>query len=357
MNKRVEMLRKKMDEIKADWILILKPENRRYISGFTGTTGFVLISDNKAIFATDFRYTEQASEQCKGFEIKEINKDYTIYHLLKDLEVRRLGIEDDYITYQTVNKIKESVDNVELVPLNGMLTNIRMIKDEKEIELISKAAEIADKAYEYILKNIKVGMTEREIANELEYYMKKLGAEGPSFDFIVASGRRSSMPHGVASDKVIEQGDLVTIDMGCIYKGYCSDMTRTFVMGKANKEQKKIYDIVLKAQEEVLKSIKPGITGFELDKIARDIITNEGYGPRFGHSLGHGVGLEIHELPALAQHDLGKISLEPGMVITDEPGIYIPEFGGVRIEDLVVVTEDGCKVLSKSSKELIEVNN
>ncbi|EOC99757.1 M24 family metallopeptidase [Caldisalinibacter kiritimatiensis] len=357
MNNRIEKLRKKMEELNCDWTLIFKPENRRYFSGFTGTTGYVLISNNNQMFATDFRYTEQAETQCKGYEIKEINKQKNIFSLLKELKIERLGIEDEFITYQFVNNIKEKVGDIKLVPLKGALNDIRMIKDSQEIEYIQKAAEITDKALEYMLKQIKVGMTEREVAVELEYQMKKLGAEGPSFEFIVASGKRSSMPHGVASDKVIEAGDLVTIDMGCIYKGYCSDMTRTFVMGKANEEQEKIYNIVLNAQEEVLKSIKPGKTGFELDKIARDIITNEGYGPRFGHSLGHGVGLEVHEQPYLVQHEMGKIELKPGMVITDEPGIYIPGFGGVRIEDLVVVTEDGCKVLSKSTKQLIEVNN
>ncbi|RKD34579.1 M24 family metallopeptidase [Thermohalobacter berrensis] len=357
MNIRIKKIRDKFEELNIDSVIVFKPENRRYLSGFTGTTGFVIITENKNIFATDFRYTEQANKQCDGYEIKKISKDYKLYDILRELGVKKLGVEDDFATYQFINKLKEELTDIELIPLKGTITKIRMIKDNEEIKLIEKAAELTDKAYEYILKTIKTGMTEKEVALELEFFMRKNGAEGPSFDFIVASGYRSSMPHGVASEKVIEEGDFVTIDMGCKYKGYCSDMTRTFVMGKASEKQKEIYEIVLKAQQEALKSIKPGLTGLEIDKIARDIITNNGYGERFGHGLGHGVGLEVHELPTLSQHEMGKIKLQPGMIITDEPGIYIPNFGGVRIEDLVLVTEDGYKVLSKSTKQLLEINN
>lgn len=355
----MERVNKLLDNLKkydTDGVLIFKPENRKYFSGFTGTTGYIIITQEKRIFATDFRYIQQAKKQCKGFVIKEIDNNYTIYHLLKDLNINKLAVEDDFITYQFIRNLRKNIKGLEIIPLEGLLTKIRMVKDKKEIELISKAAKITDDAFSHILNFIRPGVKEIEISNELEYYMKNQGAEGASFSFIVASGKRSSMPHGVASEKVLEDGDFITIDMGCIYKGYCSDMTRTVVLGKASKEQKKIYNIVLKAQEEVLKSIKPGITGYDLDKIARDIITDEGYGDNFGHGLGHGVGLEVHELPRLANSDKAKIQLEPGMVITDEPGIYISNFGGVRIEDLIVVTEDGYKILSNSTKELLEIN-
>ena len=357
INNRINLLKEKLVKEKVDGVLLYKPENRRYISGFTGSTGYVLITKNKTLFVTDFRYIEQAKDQCVNYEIVQINKDYTIHNIIKEENIKKLAIEDDYATYGFIQEITEKNNHMEIIPLKGLLTNLRMIKEKEEIDIIKKSANITDDAFNHILTVIKVGMTEREVANELEHYMKKLGASGPSFDFIVASGKRSSLPHGVASNKVIEDGDFVTIDMGCVYEGYCSDMTRTFVMGRATDKQKEIYDIVLEAQEAALMSIKPGITGFELDKVARDIISNKGYGENFGHSLGHGVGLEVHELPRIANHESANTELAPGMVITDEPGIYIPDFGGVRIEDLVVVTEDGCEILSKSTKELIEITN
>ncbi|MBS4539999.1 aminopeptidase P family protein [Clostridium sp. D2Q-11] len=353
---RVNKLLDNIKKYNTDGVLIFKPENRKYFSGFTGTTGYIIITEEERIFATDFRYMEQAKEQCKGYTIKEVDQKYTIYHLLKELKIENLAVEDDFITYEFVLNLENNVKGLKLIPLKGLLTKIRMIKDDEEVELISKAAKITDDAFTHILNFVRPGVKEIEISNELEAYMKKQGATGASFSFIVASGLRSSMPHGVASEKVIEQGDFVTIDMGCIYKGYCSDMTRTIVVGKATEEQKKIYNIVLKAQEEVLKAIKPGITGYELDSIARDIITKEGYGDNFGHGLGHGVGLEVHELPRLANNDKSKTPMESGMVITDEPGIYISGFGGVRIEDLILVTEDGYKVLSNSTKDLLEIN-
>ncbi|MTI65423.1 MAG: aminopeptidase P family protein [Firmicutes bacterium] len=357
MNKRISKLKEELSNKNIDSCLIFKPENRRYISNFTGTTGYVLITEKRNIFATDFRYTQQAKEQCSEFEVKELTKDYTIFNLLNELEIENLGIEEDFVTYGFVNELKEKSTDINIMTLNSLLTKIRMIKEEEEVKLIKEAALITDKAFEHIISYIKPGMKENKISIELEHFMKKLGAEGPSFNFIVASGKRSSMPHGVASDKVIEDGDFVTIDMGCKYKGYCSDMTRTFVMGKASDKQKKIYNTVLKAQIKALENVKPGITGFDLDKIARDVIKKEGYGEYFGHGLGHGVGLEIHELPRLAEHNSAKIEMEAGMVITDEPGIYIPGFGGVRIEDLAVVTKDGVKILSESTKELLEINN
>lgn len=196
-------------------------------------------------------------------------------------------------------------------------------------------------------------MKEKEVALELEMFMKKQGASAISFDIIVASGLRSALPHGRASDKVIENGDFVTMDFGCVFNGYCSDMTRTVVMGKASDKHKKVYETVLRAQEAALEAIKPGISGKEADKVARDIITGEGFGEYFGHGLGHGVGLEVHEAPRLAP--IGEKILEKNMVVTDEPGIYIPEFGGVRIEDLIVVTDNGCERLSTSPKKLIEI--
>lgn len=354
VNKRIDRIRNLLKEKELDAVILSKTENRIYSSGFTGSAGFVLISRSKAILYTDFRYMEQAENQCNGYEIIKISKQEPVYNELNALGISKLGFEDDFVTFSDYKKYVEELSNVELVPLNGALTKIRSIKFDDEISLIEKAASIADDALRHILKFIKTGVTERSVAIELEHYMKIQGAEKASFNFIVASGKRSALPHGVATDKIIEVEDMLTLDFGCVYKGYCSDMTRSFVIGKATDKQKEIYNLVLEAQLKALNSVKPGITGIELDKIARDFITEKGYGENFGHGLGHGLGLEVHELPHI--NILGDVKMEPGMIITIEPGVYIAGYGGVRIEDLVLVTETGFRVLSKSSKELKELN-
>ncbi len=353
MEVRINQIRNLLQDKGLDAILLYKPENRRYVSNFTGSTGYVLITKELAQFITDFRYTQQAEAQCKGFEVVEMSKLKPVTDVIKNYSIKKLGIEEDYVAFGQYLEFKEKLENVEFVPLEGTITKLRSIKSQEEINLISKAAEIADEAFQHILQYIKPGLKEREVALELEVFMKKRGASNLSFDSIVASGNRSSLPHGVASDKIIEKGDLVTLDFGCVYQGYCSDMTRSFVMGEATERQKEIYYTVLEAQEKSLQSVRPGIKGVELDKIARDIISDKGFGEYFGHGLGHGVGLEVHELPHV--NGLGDVPMEPGMIITIEPGVYIPDYGGVRIEDLVVVTENGYEVLSKSTKELIEL--
>jgi len=238
-----------------------------------------------------------------------------------------------------------------LKPITGLIEKIREVKTEEEIEIIQEAVNIVEKAYDYILGYVKPGITEIEVANELDFYMRNLGATGVSFDTIVASGVRSAMPHGVASDKVIEEGDMVTIDFGCYYKGYTSDMTRTFAVGDPGEELKKIYEIVFEANKKVTEAAKPGMTGAELDAIARDYITEHGYGDAFGHTTGHGIGLEVHEGPAISFRN--EEELVVNNVITNEPGIYIPGLGGVRIEDDLVITETGNLNLMTSSKELV----
>ena len=241
----------------------------------------------------------------------------------------------------------------DVIPLTGEIEKIRLIKTEEELDLIVKACEIADQAYEYILTYVKAGMTELQVKNELEAHMTSLGASGPSFDTIVASGHRGALPHGVASEKVIESGDMVTLDFGAWYKGYASDITRSFGVGSVSEEMENIYNIVLESQLKALEEIQAGMTGQEADSIARDIIKANGYGDNFGHSLGHGFGLEVHELPGLAQKS--TITLESGMCITIEPGIYVDGVGGVRIEDDALVTEKGLKKLTHSSKQLFIV--
>jgi Xaa-Pro aminopeptidase len=352
---RVAALRGLLIDNKLDGVIVYSSENRRYLSGFTGSTGFVVIGKVNMDFVTDFRYKEQAEIQCKGYNVVIHNNNLMrkLVEAINSAGIKRLGIEEDFMTVGFFEEIKMALPGVKMLPAGNIFSKLRLRKDETEIENIRKAAAIADSGFKHLLSFIKPGMSEIEVASELEYYMKKKGASGISFDTIAASGVRSSLPHGIASEKIIERDEFLTLDFGCVYNGYCSDMTRTVFIGKASEKHRKIYEVVLKAQTEALKAIKPGVTGKYADKVARDIISNEGYGEYFGHGLGHGVGLAVHEDPKLSI--LGENILEAGMIVTDEPGIYIPGFGGVRIEDLVLITENGAEPLSKSPKELIEL--
>ncbi|EOS8057287.1 aminopeptidase P family protein [Enterococcus hirae] len=349
---RVEKLRKKMQEENLDSFLITSPYNLRYLTNFTGTTGLAVITLEKAFFITDFRYTEQAAAQAQGFEIiKNVGPIFEeVADLVQKEGLRELGFEETTVSFLEYSVLEEIID-AQLIPISGMIEELREIKDEEEIAIIEKACSIADLAYDHILKMIQPGMTEIEVANQLDFYMRSLGASGVSFETIVASGLRSAMPHGVASKKIIEQGDLITIDFGCYYEGYVSDMTRTFAIGDPGEQLKEFYQIVLEAQLAVLEVAKPGVTGKQLDAVARDYITKHGYGEAFGHSTGHGIGLEIHEGPNVSVR--AEKQFVPGNIITDEPGIYLPGIGGVRIEDDLLITSDGNRVLTHSPKELI----
>ncbi|TCS84018.1 M24 family metallopeptidase [Tepidibacillus fermentans] len=353
MEKRIKRLREELKERNLDGILITHSSNRRYITGFTGSAGNVLVTQHDAFLVTDFRYTEQAAEQAKYFTI--VNQEDSMLKKLKELVaktgIHTLGFEQDYVPYSQYKQFEENFQPVTLVPLSQVLESIRMIKDEQEIQLIRKAAVIADQAFSHVLKVIKPGMREIEVALELECKMRQLGAQGASFDTIVASGVRSALPHGVASDKVIEVGDFVTMDFGAIYQGYVSDITRTIAIGKVNEKQREIHNIVLEAQLNGVHHVKAGMTGKEADALTRSIISRYGYGEYFGHSTGHGIGLDVHEGPGLSMKS--EVILKPGMIVTIEPGIYISKFGGVRIEDDVLITEHGVEVLTHSPKELI----
>lgn len=342
-----------MHEKGIDGVLLVGDANRNYLSGFTGNESFSVITSDKAFFITDSRFTEQAKEQVKDYDLLEykgiIFVDF-LRDLLSKLNINILGFEENVISYSQYtlysNKLKCS-----LVPMNGIVEKMRMIKDIHEIESIQNAARISDKAFEHILKFIKPGMKEKEVSLELEFYMKKLGAKELSFPSIVASGIRSSFPHGEATNKIINKGEFLTLDFGCVFDEYCSDMTRTVVIGEPTQKMEKIYNVVLEAQKLALKEYKPEVPAAQVDSIARNYIEKNGYGIYFGHGLGHGVGRQIHEGPTISFRN--KEKLEDGMVVTDEPGIYIPNFGGVRIEDLLVVREGGGRVLSQSPKELI----
>ncbi len=352
MTNRVDKLREKMKAEGIASFLITSPYNLRYLTGFTGTTGVALIGLEEAFFITDFRYTEQAAKQCVGYEIvKNVGPILEVVaDLVESKTIENLAFEESFVAFRQYVEL-ETLLEVDLIPVSGMIEELREIKDESEIAIVEKACEIADKAFSHILTYIKPGMTEIQVANELDFYMRSLGASGVSFETIVASGLRSAMPHGVASDKVIEQGDMITIDFGCYYNGYVSDMTRTISLGEPSDKLREIYEIVKEAQQRVLDAAKPGMSGIELDAIARDYIASKGYGEAFGHSTGHGIGLEIHEGPNVSK--LAEKAFVPGNIITNEPGIYLPGIGGVRIEDDMLVTENGIKRLTHSEKELI----
>ena len=349
LKKRIQKL---LSLFPGDAILITSPKNRYYFSGFTGTEANLLLTNDAYYIFTDSRYHIQAKNEAKDFTLIDTAKT-SAADFIREEGYRLVGFEEDTVSVEKFRTLSQKVPDAEWEGVSPLICSIRKIKDETEVAAITRAAEIADRAFSLLLPNIKPGKTEQELALELEFTMRKMGASGLSFDTIFASGVRSAMPHGVASDKKIEYGDFVTVDFGCVFHGYCSDMTRTVVVGKANEKQKEIYDIVLSAQTAALAAIRPGAVCKDIDAIARGIITDAGYGAKFGHGLGHSLGLDIHELPSFSPRC--EETLAAGMLMTDEPGIYIEGFGGVRIEDLVLVTEDGCQILSHTTKELIEL--
>ncbi|WP_163526341.1 M24 family metallopeptidase [Halobacillus ihumii] len=351
MNK-LGKLRQAMEDQRLDGLLITSSQNRRYLTNFTGSSGAVLITAQAAVFITDFRYTEQAAEQAEGFEIIEHKGPMAeeISTQVENLQIKKLGFEQDHVTYKQFDVYRNHL-KAELVPTSGLIEKLRLIKTDEELTIIKEAVKIADDAFEHILSYIKPGTKEIDVSNELEFFMRKQGAASSSFDIIVASGKRSALPHGVASQKEIQSGELVTLDFGALYKGYCSDITRTVAVGEISDELKEIYDTVLQAQIKGMEGIKAGITGKEADALTRDYITDKGYGEYFGHSTGHGIGLDVHEGPGLSFRT--EQVLEAGMVVTVEPGIYVPNVGGCRIEDDTLVTNTGNERLSHAPKELI----
>lgn len=341
-----------------DAVVVSDPYNMRHISGFAGGEGYVYYSPKTKVIITDSRYTEAAgNEALEGFEVMEASIAKSHLEIIKDLaaadNATAIGFEDLFITYSGYQSFKERCGFTNLVPVGDYLNKLRAIKAPWEIDRLRIAESIGDKAFEHVLNVIKPGMTELEVAAELEYAMKKNGADSLSFDTIAASGPNTSLPHAVPGKRVLQNGDFVTMDFGCHYDGYCSDMTRTIVIGHANDKQIEIYNTVYKAQTESLKAIHAGVIGCDIHKVAADIIAEAGYGQYFGHGLGHSVGLYIHEAPNFSPRE--KNAIPANTVITVEPGIYVPGFGGVRIEDMIVVTENGYENLAHSKKELIEI--
>lgn len=351
---RIVRLRALLVEQVVDAVLITKEENVHYFSGFRGDSAALLVTPERLILVTDSRYTEQAAAEAPAYEIVEQRDGLyrKVAELAADAGIVSLGFEGNALVYDTVVKLRELLGGIACdTALN--LDPLRQVKDADEIALIRRACRIADDGFAHIISFIQPGMTEMEVAAELEHFMRRAGSERPAFQTIIASGVRGSLPHGTASDKVIVRGELVTMDFGAVCGGYCSDITRTISVGHADARQRELYDAVLTAQKRALAALRPGVTGVEVDRIARDSLAEQDLNQYFGHGLGHSLGLEIHEEPRLSK--AGTTVLQENMLITDEPGVYIPAWGGIRIEDTVLITADGAEPLTDAPKEFIEI--
>jgi len=351
---RLQKLRQKLAENKIAAIFVSQPENRYYLSGFDGSSGFLLITTEKSILATDFRYIEQAKMEAPDYEVFQITSDITgwLPGLAAELDLTKLGFEAGHITFDLHCRLKDALKKLpspaKLVPLNGLVESLRVVKEPEEIELITRAAEIGDNAFAHIEDIIHIGMSEKEAAWEIERFMRENGSQAVPFDVIVASGPNSALPHARPTRRTIQSGEPVVIDIGARIGSYCSDLTRTICLGAPDDTFKKVYDIVLGAQLSTIAIMKEGMTGDQVDGLSRTVIRESGYAEAFGHALGHGVGLAPHEAPRLGPgSDEVIIS---GMVFTIEPGIYLPGWGGVRIEDLILMENGKAKVISKARK-------
>ncbi len=335
-------------------IIIHRPSNVFYLSGYTGE-GLLLLSRNLSAIVTDFRYVEQAGRQAPGFSVHQVSNAVGHAQLAASLVhgagIREVLYEDDFVTVRESRRLQEALGEVSLAPLNNQPEKLREVKDPGEAALIEKACGMSCEAFDYILTRIKPGITEKQIKRLLDYRMLELGADCTAFDTIVASGPNGSLPHAIPGERPIQKGDMITLDFGAKFGGYCADMTRTIAVGKPEKQMQEIYDIVLHAQKTCQDALAPGKICRDVDAIARQIIGDAGYGERFGHGLGHAVGIDIHEDPRLSP-TCGD-TLLPGHVITVEPGIYVPGLGGVRIENSCLLTETGARSLVSASRELI----
>ena len=352
---RADRVAARLAEREVDALLVTDLVNIRYLTGFTGTAAMAIVGPDTRRFITDFRYVERARAEVQGFDQERAPQEpaAALTSGWPDGPVR-LGFEDQHVSVRQHERLRELLpDRIELVAAGGAVEAERAHKEPGEVEAIRAAARLADDIYAWVQEQGVVGRTERAVALALEEEMRRRGASGPSFPSIVASGAHGALPHAEPRDVEIPAGVLVTLDLGARLDGYCSDCTRTWATGELDDDLAAVYDLVLRAQQAALDAVRPGPTGREVDAVARDMIAAEGHGDHFGHGLGHGVGLEVHEAPRLARS--GTDALEAGNVVTVEPGVYVPGRGGVRIEDLVVVTENGRAVLSSTPKALTTV--
>ncbi|MCA9772322.1 MAG: aminopeptidase P family protein [Myxococcales bacterium] len=351
-NPRLRRLRAGLDEAGVDGALVLNLFNVRYYAGFTGSSGALVVGARDAVFTTDFRYMTQAAQELRpGFQIAQFRKKFEyLAGLLRDWGLKRVAFEDGSVTVRDYEQLRMHLDGaVELVPHEAVIASARQVKDAEEFTTMRRAIALAEQGLERAMELVRPGTPERDVAQELEFEMRRAGATGPSFSTIVASGPRGALPHARPTDKRIERGDLVTIDFGALYGGYCSDQTVTVGVGEVPRELMTIFEIVKEAHDRAVASVRPGMTNREVDAHARDYIGSKGYGEYFGHGTGHGIGLEVHE-PPFVSPAAPEVTLVPGMVFTVEPGIYVPDRGGVRLEDIVRVTETGVEVLTNISK-------
>ena len=359
--RRVKRIRDLLAKKDLDGILVSNPANRRYLSGFTGSAGHLIITPEVLWLFTDFRYADQATKEAPDFTVvRYSNNTGNIYSVMTETfrsywydKPVKIGFEGDFLVHDVVQDLRSAIPHLHLDNLS--LKALRMQKDKEEIEYIRKATQIAEEAFIEILPRIRPGISEADVALDLEVAMRRRGAQGKAFDFdfIIASGYRGALPHGYATDKLLVAGELVTLDFGALYKGYRSDMTRTVCLGPADAKQREIYQLVLKAHEASYSAMRPGAPCKDIDGVARQIITDAGYGDQFGHGLGHGIGLELWEEPFMNTTSTAVMS--ENMVITVEPGVYLPGWGGIRIEDTVLITANGCESLNQTSKELLEL--
>lgn len=354
----IRKLREHLYEVNIDGALVTSYANILYYSGFTGSSATLLILKDSLYLITDFRYIEQAKMESPGFEVIEASAEKLtefINTVCSGNGIKTIWFEDEHMSYKGYKSLSDALKATELVQANGCISGTRIIKTDSEVSGMRRAASLADSALTYISKLIKTGMTEKQAALEIEVYLRKNCGVKVAFDIIVASGSNAALPHAQPTDRLIGANDHVIFDFGAVIDGYRSDMTRTLITGSPEPEILKIYSIVLEAQLKALEALKPGVIGKEIDRIARDHIEQNGYGKYFGHGLGHGVGINIHEAPKLSEKSTDV--LEAGMVVTVEPGIYLPGIGGVRIEDMVVITEEGIENLTSSPKYLRDIRN
>ncbi len=359
MSSRLEQLRAKLDELGLDALIVSRGEDQRWLAGFSGHADYdsvMLVSKNDARIVTDFRYTQAASAQAPALRVVQIERGkFEIGEALRDFarenNLRVIGYEPQHVTVFRFKQWQKGARQAgaKLKPAEDLVKNLRAVKDENEIELVRRAVQLTDEAFAHFARVVRPGMTEKQGAWLIESYFREHGAEGNAFDPIVASGPNAALPHAVPSDREIQLGEPLTIDIGARLDGYNADLTRTIILGHTTSKFNEIYGIVLKAQQAVEKRARVGMTGKQVDRLARRVIEKAGYGDTFGHGLGHGVGRVVHEFPRAAKTSRDVIA--PNMLLTVEPGIYLPEWGGVRIEDLIVFRDDGVEILTRASKD------